>query len=90
MPHSRQARKRMKQNEARRLRNKATKSAMRTQIKKVKAAVEARDPATAEAELSKAMKKLDKAAKTNVIHRNQAARRKSRLQKQINEIKKES
>lgn len=87
MPHSRQAKKRMKQNEGRRLKNKAVKSSMRTQIKKVDKAIEAKDVAAAEKELAAAMKKLDKAAKSNVIHPNQAARRKSRIQKRINEVK---
>ena len=89
MPHSRQARKRMKQSETRRLRNKATKSAMRTQIKKVRSEVKAGDAAAAEKAFSVAMKKLDKAAKSNVIHKNEAARRKSRLQKEINALKTE-
>ena len=87
MPSSRQAKKRMKQNDTARLRNKAVKSDMRTQVKKVDRAIAAGDPAAAEKELQKAMKKLDKAAKTNVIHKNQAARRKSRLQKRINAVK---
>jgi small subunit ribosomal protein S20 len=59
---------------------------MRTQMKKVKQAVEAGDKEKAQAEMKLAAKKLDKAARTNVIHKNQAARRKSRLQKSIDEI----
>jgi small subunit ribosomal protein S20 len=87
MPHSRSAKKRMNQNEVSRQRNKSAKSAMRTQIKKVKGAIEKGDAAAAEKELQAAMKKLDKAAKSNIIHKNQAARRKSRLQKQVNAAK---
>lgn len=90
MPHSRQAKKRMRQNEEQRLRNKATKSAVRTQVKKVSKAIDDGNAAEAEKQLREAMAKLDKAAKGNVIHANQAARRKSRLQKQINAIKTES
>ena len=66
--------------------NKAVKSSTRSQVKKVKAAIEAGDKDTAQAEMKSAVKKLDKAAKDNVIHKNQAARRKSRLQKAIDNL----
>jgi small subunit ribosomal protein S20 len=83
MAHSRTAKKAIRQNERRRLHNKATLSAMRTQIKKVRSAVAAGDTATATAELPLAQKLLDKAAKTNRIHANQAARVKSKLAKAV-------
>jgi small subunit ribosomal protein S20 len=86
MPHSKSAKKRAKQNEKRRMANKSVKSSMRTQVKKVTMAIEAGDKAAAQKEMGGAAKKLDKAAKKNVIHKNQAARRKARLQKQINEL----
>lgn len=85
MPHSRSAKKRVKQNENRRQINKAVKSGMRTQVKKVKQAIEAGDAETAKTELPAAMRHLDKAAKHNIIHRNQAARRKSHLQRDMNQ-----
>jgi len=83
MPHSTSAKKRVKQNEKSRLENKAKKSEMRTQLKKVRDAVKDGDKATALKELSRAMKLLDKAAKKNIVHKNKAAREKSRLQKTI-------
>jgi small subunit ribosomal protein S20 len=86
MPHSRSAKKRVSQNERQRMRSKAVKSEMRTQVKKVTKAIEDGDADRAKAEMKLASKHLDKAAKTNVIHKNQAARRKSRLQKKINEL----
>ena len=71
--------KRNKQNETRRLRNKAVKSEIKT---RVKTAVAAADAGTADVEATKlAIKRIDKAASKGVIHKNQAARRKSRLMK---------
>ena len=83
MAHSRTAKKAIRQNERRRLHNKAALSTMRTQIKKVRTAVAARDTAAAVAGLPLAQKLLDKAAKTNRIHANQAARVKSKLAKAV-------
>ena len=88
MPHSKSAKKAARQNEQRRMQNKATKSEMRTYVKKVTEAVEAGDAEAAKKALPQAMKKLDKAAKRNVIHENQAARRKSRLQKSVDDLQK--
>ena len=86
MPQSKSAKKTVRQNTDRRMANKATKSDMRTQVKKVNSAIEAGDKEKAQAEMKLASRKLDKAAKTNVIHKNQAARRKSRLQKAVDKI----
>jgi small subunit ribosomal protein S20 len=74
--------KRNRQNEKRRLRNKAVRSEVRTRTKS------AVDAATAEAEdaadaLRLALKRIDKAASAGVIHKNQAANRKSRLMRRI-------
>jgi small subunit ribosomal protein S20 len=87
MAHSVSSRKRIRQNERRRVRNQAVKSSIRTQIKKVRAAVETGDPASAEAALKAASKQLDKAA-GGCIHRNQASRKKARLQAAVNKMKK--
>jgi len=76
MPNSKQASKRLRQNEERRLRNKAAKSEMRTAVKKVIQAGTAED---ARAAVPNAMKRIDKAAKGNLIHQNTAARMKSRV-----------
>jgi small subunit ribosomal protein S20 len=74
--------KRNKQNERRRLRNKAVKSEVKTRIKATVSAAEAGDDTTADA-LRLACKRLDKAAAKGVIHKNQAANRKSALMKRI-------
>jgi small subunit ribosomal protein S20 len=74
--------KRNKQNEARRVRNKAVRSELKTRTKAaVAAASQGADDATELAEA--AVKRLDKAAAKGIIHKNQAARRKSRLARQI-------
>ncbi|MEC9094821.1 MAG: 30S ribosomal protein S20 [Planctomycetota bacterium] len=87
MPNSESAKKRLRQNETRRLRNKSNRSAVRTQIKKVRLAVEAGDIPKAEEELRSAVIKLDKAGATNLIHPNKAARHKSRLSKLVRDAK---
>ena len=76
MPNSKQAAKRFRQSEKRRLLNKSARSSMKTAMKKV---LGAESPETAQQSLALAMKKVDKAAKRNVIHKNTAARIKSRL-----------
>jgi small subunit ribosomal protein S20 len=76
MPNSKQAAKRMKQNEDHRLQNKAVRSAMRTAVKKV---LSAPSPEEAQKHLPAAMKRVDKAAKKRVIHANAAARKKAQL-----------
>lgn len=86
MPHSNTARKRVRQNEKTRLRNKSVKSSMRTQVKKTLEAIAEGDAERAKKEFALASQKLDKAAKSNVIHKNQAARRKSRLQRAVNQL----
>lgn len=79
MAHTKSARKRAKQSVARRAVNKSRRSALRTQLKKVIAAVDSGDSASAQAEFAKATVALDKAATKGLIHKNHAARRKSRL-----------
>jgi len=79
MAHSKSARKRAKQSVRRRAANKSRRSALRTQLKKVIAAVESGDGAAARAEFGKAVVALDKAAAKRLVHKNEAARRKSRL-----------
>ena len=86
MPQSKSAKKTVKKSEERRMANKAVKSAMRTQVKKVESAIEAGDKEKAQAEMKVATRKLDKAAGDNVIHKNQAARQKSRLQKAVDKL----
>jgi small subunit ribosomal protein S20 len=73
--------KRIGTNEKRRARNKAAKSEVKTRIKSANVAVEAGEEGAPE-DLRMAVKKLDKAAARGIIHRNQAANRKSSLMRQ--------
>ncbi|MDR1428291.1 MAG: 30S ribosomal protein S20 [Bifidobacteriaceae bacterium] len=75
--------KRIRTNEKARMRNKAVKSELRTYVRRVRAAIAAGDKATAFDALRVASRKLDKAVSKGVIHRNQAANRKSALAKQV-------
>ncbi len=73
--------KRIKTNEKARLRNKAVKSSLKTSVRKFRDAVDAGDRDTATALLKQAGQQLDKAASKGVIHKNQAANRKSAMAK---------
>ena len=66
-----------------RMRNKACKSELKTAVKAVRAAVEAGDKEAATAAANKAGKLLDKAATKGIIHKNQAAQRKSGVAKLV-------
>ncbi len=86
MPNNAAAEKRMRQEHKRRAVNRSTKSVVKTQITKARQAIATADtnaePAIEAVRL--AASELDKAAKKGVIHKNNAARRKSRLMKQLN------
>ena len=73
--------KRNRQNEKRRLRNKAVKSSLKTAIRKFNEATASGDAESATALLRDASRKLDKAVSKGVIHKNQAANRKSAMAK---------
>jgi small subunit ribosomal protein S20 len=73
--------KRNKQNEKRHERNKAVKTGLKTAVRKFREAAETGDPAEAKTLAQDAAKKLDKAASKGVIHKNQAANRKSAIAK---------
>ena len=73
--------KRNRQNEKRRLRNKSVKSSLKTAIRKFNEAVQSGDAETAQTLLRTASRKLDQAASKGVIHKNQAANRKSAIAK---------
>ncbi|HRX82220.1 MAG TPA: 30S ribosomal protein S20 [Pirellulaceae bacterium] len=90
MPNSKSAKKRLRQNVVRRDRNKAIKSALRSQLRKVREAVQAGDVGKAESEMQVATKRLDRAGQRNIIHKNTAARTKSRMQKLIKNAKQSS
>lgn len=86
MPNIKQQIKRVKTNEKARQRNAHFKSMVRTQLKKVYLAIEAKDATLAKDEYKKAVVLLDKAAGRGVFHRNKVARHKSDLARQINEL----
>lgn len=88
MPNTKSAKKSLKKDRARRTYNRAAKSAVKTQIKKVFAATAQKKFDVADAEFLVAATKLDKSAARGVMHKNTAARRKSRLQKRIVAAKK--
>ena len=69
-----------------RQRNKAVRSELKTAVKGVHAAVEANDAAAAQAAANKAGRLMDKAAAKGVIHKNQAAQRKSNVQQLVNSL----
>jgi small subunit ribosomal protein S20 len=75
--------KRNRQNEARRQRNKAARSTLRTKVKNFLGAAESGD-ASAEERLQDVNRALDKAASKGVIHKNKAANQKSRLARKLN------
>jgi small subunit ribosomal protein S20 len=87
MPNTPSAKKRMRQDAVRRARNRSTKSALRTQLRKVREAIGAKEVETSQTEFRTLVKKLDRAAAHNVIHKNRAARTKSRLSAAIKALK---
>jgi small subunit ribosomal protein S20 len=84
--HHKDAIKRIKQNEKRRTRNRHFRSRMRNQIAKLRSAVDAGDKELAQTELRSATSIIHKLASKGVIHRNQAARRISRLTRAVKGI----
>lgn len=86
MPNTKSAAKAMRQSARRRIRNTAKKDAFKKAIKNVRKLITAGKKTEAMEAMRKAMQALDKAAKTRVIHKNTASRKKSRLAKAINKI----
>lgn len=78
--------KRARQNEKRRARNAAVKSSIKTSLKKVAAAIDAKDREAAETTLKKVTPMIDKAASKGTIHKKTASRKISRLTKKVNSI----
>ena len=83
MAHHKSALKRIRSSERKRLRNRMVRSRARTFVKHARVAIQSGDKTAAEAAVQQAIKALDKAAVKGVIHRNNAARRKSRLMKRL-------
>jgi small subunit ribosomal protein S20 len=87
MAHSKQARKRIRQNEKSRIANKSRSSTMKSSVKAFQAAVAAGDKKKAEELARDACQKVDKAAKQGVIHKNAAARKKSQVMRAVAKMK---
>ncbi|MCF2641787.1 MAG: 30S ribosomal protein S20 [Roseburia sp.] len=86
MANIKSAKKRILVNETKAARNKAIKSKVKTSIKKVEAAVNAKDKAAATAALTVAISEINKAASKGIYHKNNSARKISRLTKAVNKI----
>ena len=86
MANSPQARKRATQNQRSRAHNNGLRSMMRTYVKKVVVAIESKDAESAKEAYKNAVRVLDRMADKGIIHKNKAARHKSRLNKQIHAI----
>jgi len=81
MPNTKNAKKSLRQNQKHQLRNRSQRSALRTAIKKVRVAAVEGSVEEAQAAFRIAVKRLDQAAAKHLIHKNKAARTKSRLSK---------
>lgn len=88
MPNTESAKKRVRQTAARRARNNWRKRRIKEQVATLLQAVHDKDAATAETELKKTARLLDKIAATGTIHKNTAARKKSRLTAKVRGIAK--
>ena len=86
MPNIKSQIKRMRKSEDQRVRNRAVKSALKTQIKKFETALAASEKEAASTEYARASRELDKAASKGVIHRNKAANKKSNMARDLNAL----
>ena len=87
MANIKSAIKRNKQNEKKRVLNRVYRGTARTYVAKARTAIDKKDVEAAKAATLEAMSALDKAAQKGVIHKNNAARRKSRLAKKLATLK---
>ncbi len=86
MANIKSSKKRILVNEKARVRNVAVRSELKTVVRKVNKAVEAGDKQQAQEALQVASRKLDKAVSKGVIHKNQAANRKSKIAAKVNAL----
>lgn len=86
MAHSKSAKKRVIIAERNRMRNQSVKSRVKTFAKKVETLVSANDAVNSKEALMAAYKELDKAVSKGIIHKNAAARKKSRLALKVNAV----
>ena len=87
MANKKSAEKRIRVAERRRQRNKPYRTAARTFVRKAEAAIAEGDEATSEAAVLNAISVLDRVAGKGIIHKNNAARRKSRLMAKLNGLR---
>ena len=87
MPNIKSAKKRMKTDAVKKEANKAKISSMRTAVKKVKTEIKNEDKNQVVIATNQANKKIDKAVKAGLVHKNKAARNKSKLMKAANTVK---
>lgn len=86
MPNHKSAKKRVRQNEKRKTINRGHRTRLRTAIKKLRAAIGSGDATSAQTLLPTTISTIDKAIQKGVLHRNAAARYKSRLTGHVNEV----
>lgn len=87
MAHSLSAKKRIRQSEKRRARNRHRKDLVKNETKALTAALVGGDVAKAEVQFKKVVARLDRTAAKHTIHKNTAARKRSRLAKKLNALK---
>ncbi|MFL6207894.1 MAG: 30S ribosomal protein S20 [Pyrinomonadaceae bacterium] len=85
MPNHKSAEKRMRQNENRRDINRSNRTRMRSQIKKLRATLAGGDAGTLQEMLAQTVSVIDKSVQKGVLHKNAAARYKSRLTARVNQ-----
>ena len=86
MPRSKSVLKRIRQNIKRRMRNRHHRATLRTQIKRLRKAIEARDASQAKELLPPTISIIDKSIRKGIIHTNTASRYKSRLSQKVNAL----
>ena len=87
MAHSLSAKKRIRQNAKRRLRNRDRKKTVRVEIKKVNSALAKKDVTETQTAVQQAIKVLDRMASRKTLHPNTVARRKSSMMRKLNALK---
>jgi small subunit ribosomal protein S20 len=85
--HSLSAKKRVRQNAKKKAINRARKSEVKTGVKRLEDVIKTGDAAAAQEQLKAVARNLDKVSATSTMHKNTAARKKSRLAKRINALK---
>lgn len=87
MAHSLSAKKRARQSAKARVRNRARKSIVKTQLKRYEETIQAGTVDTAQEQFKQLTRKLDKVSTTSTIHKNTASRLKSRMARRLNALK---